>query len=340
MSKLPIEKFTPENLQVSNNDDINHVFEQSDCDALWAAYAAGRPLLLRGAPGTGKSQMARAIAHQLGWVFVKESINGSTELSDLHWHFDAISRLGEAQIQGLADEKQAKLEALSPLNFLSPGGFWWAYSWLTAADIYNNCKTRLRAKPKPPDTWDEEKGGVVLLIDEIDKAQPDLPNGLLETLGDLSFTVPYLSSEAGKSQLSYASSVIVADKDRPMLIIFTTNEERDLPQAFLRRCFVHTLKMEEAGEEVHLAGEGSPKVAKRIAWLVKRGKMHFKHKICDAAYLEAAKLLWKDRKLGGVYKPGLAEYIDLLRAIKGEAEEKQLELLDKIACYAIKKEVG
>ena len=298
MTKL--EQFTPENLTIKNEaKKLFHIFNENDCYALWAAYAAGRPLLVRGKSGTGKSQLAKAIAHQLGWAFVSEVIRGNTELSDLHWNFDAIGRLGEAQAMSKA---ACDLEDLKAEKFLSPGAFWWAYQWETAKQQYKQCRTKLRAEPENNNA---HENGVVLLIDEIDKAEPDLPNGLLETLGNYQFTVPYINQ------------TITANPEK-VLVIITTNEERELPTAFVRRCFVHTLTMQE--DEL---------------WLKQRGELHFGDKISESVYLDAAKLLLDDRKKYKRYPPGLAEYIDLLSALsKLEPDDQQLRLA-KINDYAL-----
>jgi MoxR-like ATPase len=339
--KVPkLNDFIPPNLTVSNSGrKLHHVFNEDDCYALWAAYSAGRPLLVRGKPGTGKSQMAKAIAEQLGWAFVSEVIHGSTELSDLHCHFDAIGRLGEAQARSMGKDLSASgcsatQDRLNPLHFLSPGVFWWAYDWQAAAHQYQACYTRLRPEPLKPDattpqgkTWQPETGGVVLLLDEIDKAEPDLPNGLLETLGQYRFSVPYLHDTQQ------------ADPSR-VLVVITTNEERELPSAFVRRCFVHTLKMEESPEKI-MVGWRNAAVEKRHAWLVERGKLHFGSLIADTVYLQAAEQLWIDRESDSQnrYPPGLAEYIDLLSALQSLDKAEQQTRLNKIARYALKKEV-
>lgn len=339
MTKLPqLQDFIPENLTITNTKRcLYHIFDEDDCYALWAAYSAGRPLLVRGKSGTGKSQMAKAIAEQLGWTFVSEVIRGSTELSDLHWHFDAIGRLGEAQARAMAasiendDSCTITSDRLNPLNFLSPGSFWWAYDWQSALQQYETCATQLRPAPDIPDpntekgkNWSSDTGGVVLLLDEIDKAEPDLPNGLLETLGQYQFTVPYINH---KNHPFTVKNPITADPSR-VLVVITTNEERELPTAFVRRCFVHTLKMEESAE-------------KRIMWLVERGKLHFSDKIADSVYEQAAQLLWQDRLASQHtrYPPGLAEYIDLLNALQYLEKSEQQKRLERIARYALQKEV-
>lgn len=315
---LTLENFLADGLTEQNSDHtLNHIFNQSDCYALWSAYAAGRPLLVRGKPGTGKSQLAKAIANRLGWSFVSEVVRGSTELSDLHWNFDAIGRLGEAQVQRAEAVKEGDDDPLDPRNFLSPGAFWWAYNWETADKQYSRCKNNLR--PKPTESK-KKNAGVVLLIDEIDKAEPDLPNGLLETLGNYEFSVPYVGDNKGSAKINP-----IKGKPENLLIIITTNEERELPTAFVRRCFVHTLKMENDAN-----------------WLIERGKLHFDGKIDESVYQLAATLLLEDRSKAsqGRYPPGLAEYIDLLKALSNVDKALQENLLKQISPYALRKEVN
>lgn len=345
MFKTPkLEDFLPALLKVSNpSRKLYHIFNEADCYALWAAYSAGRPLLVRGKAGTGKSQMARAIAEQLGWAFVSEVVRGSTELSDLHWHFDAIGRLGEAQalaVPGGATGDEAK-DKLDPVNFLAPGAFWWAFNWKSAKEQYQKCATHLRPEPDKPypnnpkeEKWNPENGGVVLLLDEIDKAEPDLPNGLLETLGLYQFTVPYLDHPSYSAE---NINPIKADPSR-LLVIITTNEERELPKAFVRRCFVHTLKMEESTERLY-PDDPENKLEKRHDWLLERGRLHFGEKLAEPVYQLAAELLWKDRSASpnNQYPPGLAEYIDLLNAVQSLTHEEQYQRLKDISKYALTK---
>lgn len=326
--------FLPQDLQVSIPErSLHHQFEEADCHALWAAHAAGRPLLVRGKPGAGKSQMARAIAEQLGWACVEAVISGGTELDDLHWHFDAIGRLGEAQARSMPggapsqpedqpETTSKPLDPLDPLRFLSPGAFWWAYDWASAKAQHRRCQAPREPKirlPRSNPDWNETKDGVVLLLDEMDKAEPDLPNGLLETLGDYAFTVPHLRREERDAAVQ---NRIEADPER-LLVIVTTNEERELPQAFVRRCFVHTLKM---------GGDAD--------WFIQRGKLHFGDDIDERVYAKAAGMLLDDRHNNphGLYPPGLAEYIDLLRVVVRVPKAGQYPRLLDIAAYALEKE--
>ncbi len=336
MEKVYLKNFLSNtNRESDSQSNLHHIFEQPDLYALWAAFAAKRPLLIRGEPGTGKSQAAKAIARRLGWGFVKETINGTTELSDLHWHFDAIGRLAEAQVMGSGGTSE-KDDPLNPLNFLAPGAFWWAYNWKTANEQFEACKTQIRSRPE---VFGKDTGapkGVVLLLDEIDKAQPDLANGLLETLGDRSFNVPFLSS----NKLDNNSDInpVKASEDANVLVVITTNEERELPSAFLRRCFVHTLTMGPVFDDNKNLSE-IEKTSAKYEWLVERGKLHFGEDIDKDVYTHAAELVWKDREVQTLYKPGLAEYIDLLKALNAVDGTEQEKMLEAISSYALKKEM-
>lgn len=224
-------------------------------------------------------------------------------------------------------------DKLDPLNFLSPGAFWWAFNWRSAEAQYEKCSTRTRPLPERPDPttakgrdWKPETGGIVLLLDEIDKAEPDLPNGLLETLGLYEFTVPYFNQP------------IKADPAR-LLVIITTNEERELPKAFVRRCFVHALKMEESADLID--ADDPQSLPKRLNWLMERGRLHFGEQIAEPVYKQSAELLWQDRLANPhtQYPPGLAEYIDLLNALQTLTHEEQQERLEKIKNYALNKDL-
>ena len=207
-----------------------HRFDTRSSNALNAALAAQRPLLVRGNPGTGKSQLARAAAQHLGRLFVTEVVHARAESQDLQYHFDAVGRLGEAQALGAACRTGEKgkvtiKDCLEPKRFLAPGALWWVFNWETAWEQSEFTRFKHRRPEKPPG-WEAAKGSV-LLIDEIDKADADLPNGLLETLGNGGFMVPYFDDPVCMHQAA-----------TPPLVVITTNEERELPDAFLRRCLV------------------------------------------------------------------------------------------------------
>ncbi len=308
--KLPITGSWPESV---------HLFAQENIDALQAAIAARRPLLVRGEPGTGKSQLARAAAHALDRVFVSEVVHSRSESQDLQYYFDAVARLGEAQALGAACNGSEISTRLDPRRFLSPGALWWVFDWVSAEKQRKKCSHTLRC-PQPPTGW-KPADGSVLLIDEIDKADADLPNGLLETLGNGAFTVPYVEETIG-----------FADDVPPPLVIITTNEERELPAAFLRRCLVLHLSLPKDDEELK-------------QWLMDRGKAHFGDRCGEPVRRKAAEQLIIDRKQAGEIsqaKPGQAEYLDLLRAVTriSDDEDGQKKILERISRFVLQKHTG
>lgn len=177
---------------------VPYVYSDEIVLAVNAALTIHRPLLLRGTPGCGKSTLARDVALALGRDFDEQVITSRTTATDLLWEFDAMARLSDASA---APDRVADRGC-----YVRRGLLWRAFQ---------------------PDT----DGGrsAVVLIDEIDKADPDLPNDLLVPLGEDRFvvtdTVPHTQVQ----------------RRRDVLVVITTNEERDLPPAFLRRCVALTL---------------------------------------------------------------------------------------------------
>lgn len=294
--------------------ETHHVFAQDDVDAINTALAAGRPLLVRGEPGTGKSQLARAAAHELGRAFVSMTLDARTEPGDLLWSLDAVRRLAEAQVAGAAKLEGDALEArLAERCFAIPGPLWWAFQWDSASKL-QEANQATTAGPVQAAGVSAEKG-VVVLIDEIDKADSSVPNGLLESLGQGRFVGP-------------DGIEIVATPPLPLVIV-TTNEERALPPAFLRRCLVHHLRV--------------PRDVERLkVWLKGRGRAHFGEELSEKVLHDAADMLADDRATclqRGVSPPGGAEYLDLLRAVRQLAEDdkERLELLGRIGKFALEK---
>ena len=305
-----------------------HCFDQSEIDAVHAALAARRPLLVRGEPGVGKTQLARALALDLGMAYVQHVIDSRTESRDLLWHFDAVGRLADAQLRGalagqcgggdpaaIAAASAALQEALAVDRYLYPGALWWAFDWAGARD-----RAQARGRPLPePLPGCDPANGVVVLIDEIDKAESDVPNGLLEALGAGCFTPQGMTNP------------VVMQGPTPLVVI-TTNEERSLPDAFLRRCLVLVLALPTDAQalEDHLAA---------------RAQAHFP--AADAAVLRAAaQQLVADREAAGRAHwrplPGQAEYLDLVRAVLelGATPAEQLDLLKTIGRYVLQKHLG
>lgn len=295
-----------------------HVFDQDSIQAVDAALAAQRPLLVRGEPGIGKSQLARAVANHLRRIYVQYVVDARTESRDLLWHYDAVARLADAQLAGALRECGEDVrERLAAHHYLHPGPLWWAFDWEGAL------KQAESVKENPPPQDPSEKGlpshinGCVVLIDEIDKAESDVPNGLLEALGAGEFT-----PVGGKHR--------VVASDPPPLVVITTNNERALPDAFLRRCLI-----------LHLALPEDETALKQF--LVKRGVAHFPD-VAAEVLAEAATQLYDDRKQAKDNRhyplPGQAEYLDLLRAVRVLNQNDsagQIKTLGQIAKYALKK---
>lgn len=161
--------------------------------AVNAAITLQRPLLVKGEPGTGKTELARQIAASLGVPILEWGIKSTTRAQQGLYEYDAVSRLRDSQLG------DAKVEDVS--NYIRKGKLWQAF---------------------------ETDERVVLLIDEIDKADIEFPNDLLQELDQMQFFV-------------YETGETIRARHRPIVII-TSNNEKDLPDAFLRRCFFHYIQ--------------------------------------------------------------------------------------------------
>lgn len=325
-----------------------HRFNKDSIWALNAAITAKRPLLLRGEPGIGKSQFARAVAKIMNVPFLYHVVNERTERDDLLFTYDAVARLGMAQLGEAAvtdthraavrELRQASLvdaaakpdaipslsELLAQSNFICPGVLWWAFDWEDAHRKTSCFRTFCRPCPLhiPPEGWSptdpENQIGPVILIDEIDKADPSVPNGLLESLGNEGFT---------SSMLDYP----VRKKGAMPLVIITTNEERELPAAFLRRCLV--LHMDFPSVE-----------ADAYAFLLERARVHVPEAdVSNDICVAVIKQLLEDRATAhssGLPKPGAAEFLDILTILRGMNpgdDAAQEQALKEIYAFAFEK---
>ena len=158
--------------------------------AVNAAITLERPLLVKGEPGTGKTELARQVSAALGLRMIEWHVKSTTKAQQGLYEYDAVSRLRDSQ---LGDEKVHDVA-----NYIRKGKLWQAF---------------------------EAEDRVVLLIDEVDKADIEFPNDLLQELDRMEFHV-------------YETGQTVKAAQRPIVII-TSNNEKELPDAFLRRCFFH-----------------------------------------------------------------------------------------------------
>ena len=164
--------------------------------AVNAAVTLERPLLVKGEPGTGKTELARQVSAALGLPMIEWNIKSTTRAQQGRYEYDAVSRLRDSQ---LGEERVHDVK-----NYIRKGKLWQAF---------------------------EAEGKTVLLIDEIDKADIEFPNDLLQELDKMEFFV-------------YETGETIKAENRPIVII-TSNNEKELPDAFLRRCFFHYIQFPE-----------------------------------------------------------------------------------------------
>jgi MoxR-like ATPase len=229
----------------------NYVATEDLNVAVNAAIALERPLLIKGEPGTGKTVLAIEVAKSLGMPLIEWHIKSTTKAVQGLYEYDAVSRLRDSQL-GDARVQDVK-------NYIRRGKLWEAFS----------------APAK-----------CVLLIDEIDKADIEFPNDLLQELDRMEFFV-YETGETIKAQ------------NRPIVII-TSNNEKELPDAFLRRCFFHFIRFPDEDTMKAIIEVHFPGIKKRLvnnaltSFYEMRGVTGLKKKPSTSELLDWLKLLLAD----------------------------------------------
>ncbi len=183
--------------------------------AVNAAINIEKPLLVKGEPGTGKTELARQIAKSLKLEIIEWSIKSTTKAQQGLYEYDAVTRLRDSQLN------KQKIDDIS--NYIKKGKIWSSF---------------------------ESDNRSVLLIDEIDKADIEFPNDLLQELDKMEFYV-------------YETGKIVKAKKRPIVII-TSNNEKELPEAFLRRCFFHYIKFPDLETLTKIVNVHFPNIKKNL----------------------------------------------------------------------------
>jgi MoxR-like ATPase len=216
-----------------------------------AAITLERPLLVKGEPGTGKTVLAAEVAKAIGAPLIEWSIKSTTKAQHGLYEYDAVARLRDGQ---LGEERVHDIA-----NYIVPGKLWEAFT----------------ADTRP-----------VLLIDEIDKADIEFPNDLLQELDRMEFFV-------------YETKETIKAVHRPIVII-TSNNEKELPDAFLRRCFFHYIRFPEPETMERIVAVHHPGLKKRLA-------------------AEAMAVFYEIREVPGLKKkPSTSELLDWLKLLMAE----------------------
>lgn len=271
-----------------------YVYSEKVKLAVRVALVTGRPLLVRGAPGWGKSSLAGAVAKHMNWRYLEKVISSRTQARDLMSELDLVRRLSDAQGgKGIDGDWR---------RYIRPGVLWKAFDPVGAdlQERYFAGGTTDGAEQAASGQGAEPVKPAVVLLDEMDKADPDVPNNLLVALGSLQFDVDEIGPPAVK-----------ALPEAVPLIIVTTNDERDLPRAFLRRCVEIQLPALDGADD-----DGS----QRKKLLVEIGAQHLGDEL-DRTFVQTIADIIVDQARNapaddGLTIPSPAEFIDTLRAVR------------------------
>ncbi len=223
----------------------------------------------------------------------------NTTVESLLYNVDHIERLHFANLQN-----QNKQD-LSVNRFLKPGKIWQAI----APNLLNELAAEIKNDIKPP----HDKNGTVLLIDEIDKADSSLPNALLDVL------------DTGEISCPYVNVPIKANHDdHPYMVVVTSNEERLLPMAFIRRCAILDLTLDNKEQLISIYNAHKTN-DKKLADL------------SDDLVEQVADFIFEQRKHAKDYKPGTSEFLDTLRALCQFDEEERAVKLETLKQHLITK---
>ena len=245
--------------------------------AVNAAINLEKPLLVKGEPGTGKTELARQIAKSLKLEIIEWSIKSTTKAQQGLYEYDAVTRLRDSQLN------KDKIDNIS--NYIKKGKIWSSF---------------------------ETENRSVLLIDEIDKADIEFPNDLLQELDKMEFYV-------------YETGEVIKAKKRPIVII-TSNNEKELPEAFLRRCFFHYIKFPDFDTLTKIVNVHFPNIKKHLL---------------DSAL----KIFFEIREVQGLKKkPSTSEALDWIKLLLVEElgpldlKEEKNDVLPKLHGALIKNE--
>jgi MoxR-like ATPase len=263
-------------------DSIEYVYDDRVILAVNLALASHRPLLVSGPSGCGKSSLASDMKRVLGWEYERQTIYSRMQAHDLLYDVDYVKRLQDAHADRLNPDFG---------TYIRPGVLWRAFD-PTAAALKKGSSSEGPSSTASSDGPPEKGQGAVVLLDEIDKADPDVPNNLLLPLGSYEFFVDEIQASV------YAQ--------RRCLLVLTSNNERRLPDAFVRRCV--DLQLAAPGPEM-LAKIGRKHLEREVESYRK------KHPEIWADLFDKVAVLVDSSAHQAEQNVSTAEYLDTLRAI-------------------------